>query len=409
MRICCLSAQTLAHVAVGGMSLQTQVLSGAIAARGHEVTIVTTRHPEGRRTDEIDGVRVHYLEDSEPGTAAGAWWSSSAAAFARLHARVPFDLVWSQSIGAASVARRFLRRDVAPPLVSFIHGTGPEMIRSLLNAAALVPADGRGLAPTARRLARCVWNFAFVDPAIYRRSTAVSAVSETVAASVRAWYRVPPERLFVVPNGIDAARFRPDPAVRARERARLGYDAAARVLLVAGVLTRQKGLDVAIAALGQLASRYPTAQLLVVGDGPERAALERAARERGLAARIRFIGAVPADAMPAYYNAADVFLFPTVRVEAFGLVTAEAMATALPVVASKVGAVPEVVADGESGVLVAPGDATAMARAVGTLLDDPRAAAALGERARARAVRDFALAARIDRVLAIFESLVARR
>jgi glycosyltransferase involved in cell wall biosynthesis len=409
MRICCLSTQTSAHVAVGGMSLQTQILSRAIAARGHDVTIVTTRHPDGRASEDDAGVRVCYLRDTRGGSTGGGWWSASAAAFARLHAAEPFDLVWSQSIGGSRVARRFLRRDAPPPLVSFIHGTGAEMARSLLNALVLTPGGWSSTVTTARRLARCVSNFALVDPPVYARATAIIAVSEVVAASVRTWYRVPSERVFVVPNGVDAARFAPDPAVRARERARFGYADTDRVLLVAGVLTRQKGVDFAIDALARLAPRHPTARLLVAGDGPHHAALVRRVHAHGLDARVRFAGAVPASAMPALYNTADVFLFPTVRVEAFGIVAAEAMAAGLPVVVSRVGAVPEVVAHGETGLLVPPGDPAALARAVGELLEDPGRAAALGARARTRAASDFALAARVDRILAIFESLVTKR
>ena len=408
MRICCLSTQTPAHVAVGGMALQTRLLSEGIAARGHEVTVITTRHPDGCTTEERNGVHTHYLAGTRPGITEGGWWGASVAALARLQAEQPFDVVWSQSIAAARVARS-ARCAGAPPLVSFIHGTGPAMARSLINGIVLTPGGWTTTLAASRRLARCVSNFVLVDRPIYRRAGAVIAVSEAVRASIATWYRVPAERLFVVPNGVDTTRFGPDVATRVRERRRLGYDDATRVLLVCGALTPQKGVDVAIEALARLARRDPRVQLVVAGEGPHRAALQRRARTKGVEQLVRFVGAVPADLMPGLYNAADVFLFPTVRVEAFGMVTAEAMATGLPVVVSRVGAIPEVVRDGESGVLVPPGDVDALTAAIEGVLADPERAAALGRRGRERALSTFTLHSRIDRVLAIFEAVAARR
>jgi glycosyltransferase involved in cell wall biosynthesis len=407
MRICCLSAQLPAHVAVGGMSEQTRLLSRMLAAHGHDVTVVTTRHPQGV-TEALDGgVRVLYLPETEPGSIKSGWWRASTGAFARLHADAPFDVVWSQSVAGSRVARRFLRRDTAPPLVAFIHGTGPEMARSLVNALRGTPQSWRAAPTTARRLLRCAANFALVDPPVYRHASAVIAVSRAVAASVRAWYRVPAERVTVVPNGVDTERFRPDDAARARVRARLGYADTDCVLFVAGALTRQKGVDLAIAAYARLVPRHPGLRLLVAGDGAARSVFER--RACALAAAVRFLGAVPPDGMPELYAAADVVLFPTRRVEGFAHVLVEAMATERPVVATRIGGNPDALTDGESGYLVDVDDLDTLVARVDRLAASPELRAGLGRRGRSRVEREFTLAQQAARVVAVFERVVRSR
>jgi glycosyltransferase involved in cell wall biosynthesis len=135
-------------------------------------------------------------------------------------------------------------------------------------------------------------------------------------------------------------------------------------------------------------------RLVVAGDGPARGAVEAAFA--GLPAeRVKWLGALPGDALPPYYLAADVFVWPAVN-EAFGMAILEAQAAGLPVVAGQVGGVPGIVEDGATAILVPPQDARAFADAVALLLDEPARRRAMGAAARARAVRvhDVAAAAR---------------
>jgi glycosyltransferase involved in cell wall biosynthesis len=130
-------------------------------------------------------------------------------------------------------------------------------------------------------------------------------------------------------------------------------------------------------ALGRLAAREW--QLLVVGDGPARAEIE-AALERAAPGRVRFAGAVPEAALPGFYAAADLMVWPAVR-EAYGLAMLEAQAAGLPVVAGREGGVAEVVRDGVTGILTAPRDPAAFAEATERLLRAPGQRQAMGEAA----------------------------
>lgn len=192
------------------------------------------------------------------------------------------------------------------------------------------------------------------------------------------------ERTDVIPSGVDTDRFQPT-VDRAAAKSALGLDPQAPVVGTVGRLEPRKGTATLIAAVAALraAGRHDVSAV-VVGDGPLREALAADADRLGIASQVRLVGdrADVRDVLAAL----DVFVLPS-RTEGMSNALLEAMAMALPVVATAVGGTPEVVADGRSGLLVPPDDATTMARAVERVLADPAFAAALGAAAR-RVVED---------------------
>jgi glycosyltransferase involved in cell wall biosynthesis len=169
----------------------------------------------------------------------------------------------------------------------------------------------------------------------------------------------------------------------------------ARVLLSVARLTKQKGIDVAIRALPLL----PAGTVLVVlGEGPERAALEALAQELGVADRVHLLGRVPD--VSAWLRRAAVLVHPA-RWEGFGLGVLEAMLAGLPVVASRVSSLPELVSDGETGVLVQPDDPSALAAGISSALEQP----GLGSAGRERAKREFSVARMADSTVALYRAL----
>lgn len=174
-------------------------------------------------------------------------------------------------------------------------------------------------------------------------------------------------------------------------------------LAVAGRLVRQKGIDVLLRAFAMVRARVPGARLLVAGEGPERAALERLTLELGIASAVSMLG-YQADLGSALAGA-WVQAVPSRWSESFGLVAAEAMMRGTAVVASRTGGLPEIVQDGETGRLVPPGDPAALAEALVELLQDRGRAESLGKRGRERALAAFDEAAWIERFVALYESL----
>ncbi|HHX40858.1 MAG TPA: colanic acid biosynthesis glycosyltransferase WcaL [Armatimonadetes bacterium] len=195
---------------------------------------------------------------------------------------------------------------------------------------------------------------------------------------------VPAEKIHRVYHGIDTRRFAP-----AKERG----TGPAQILAV-GRLLPKKGLHHLVAACGVLRQRDAQFQLIIAGDGPERDRLERLAAEHGVAGSTAFLGEVIQEELIAIYGRADLFALPCVVTpegDRDGLpnVLLEAMASALPVVSTRVSAIPEAVEDGVTGVLVPPGDVEALAGALERLIQDAGLRHRLGEAARARVERDF--------------------
>ncbi|HEX5759217.1 MAG TPA: glycosyltransferase family 4 protein [Thermoanaerobaculia bacterium] len=241
--------------------------------------------------------------------------------------------------------------------------------------------------------------------ALDRRAAAVVAVSEAVRRAHLERGRIRAEKLVVAHNGVDAAAFRPPAAaqrreLRARVRRELGLPPEALVAITVSVLRPGKGIEVLLAAARDVAAALPEARFVVAGDGPLRAALEVGAREAGVEELLRWIG-FRRD-VAELLAASDLFVLPTLA-DALPTALLEAMAAGLPVVASAVGGVPEVVEDGETGVLVPPGDAAALAHAVAALLPRPERRAAMGERGLRRVEERFSVERWVERLGRIYE------
>jgi glycosyltransferase involved in cell wall biosynthesis len=197
-----------------------------------------------------------------------------------------------------------------------------------------------------------------------RRAEAVLTTSVYCRAAIGRHYRVPAERVRLVPEGIDLPRWRRLLAAQPRS------GDGATILCVARHYPRKHIADL-LCALPAVRQAVPRARALIVGDGPEHANLRALAGELELADAVQFLGSLPDDAQVARcYRQADVFCLPSVQ-EGFGIVFLEAMAAGLPIVAARAAAIPEVVPDGQAGLLVAPSNSAALADALIALLQNP--------------------------------------
>lgn len=221
----------------------------------------------------------------------------------------------------------------------------------------------------------------------------VVAVSRDLAEATRS-LGCPPERLEVLGNGVELERF----TLGAAEREPL--------LVFVGALIRRKAVDVLLDALPAVLSACPGARLVVVGEGPEREALERQALQLGLTGSVTFVGAQSRAETAAWMRRARIFVLPS-REEAFGVVLLEALASGTPCVASRVGGVVDIVAP-DVGVLVPPGDAAALAGAVSGLLQDSSRWVAMSARAREHVVEQGRTWPRVAHRLAEIYRSVAR-
>jgi glycosyltransferase involved in cell wall biosynthesis len=195
---------------------------------------------------------------------------------------------------------------------------------------------------------------------------------------------------------INTDRFRPDAEVRAQVRRDLGCTHGFVVLAVANLI-REKGIDVLLRAMPLTPEDV---RLWVVGTGGETAALQALRDELGLRERVRFFGQQAL--VQPYMQAADCLACPSLWAEAAGLVNLEALSTGLPVLASRIGGIPEYVEDGTAGYLFPPGDHQALAELIRRLHDHPELCSRLGAAARATAVRRFSVPAKINDYLDLY-------
>ncbi len=230
--------------------------------------------------------------------------------------------------------------------------------------------------------------FRYVERVATRSASRVITITDALRRFVVDEVGLPARKVEVIHYGLDAL---PEPWGDSPE---VPLPDGARVLLCVSRLAEQKGVDVAVRALPAIRERHPDAVLVVLGEGPERPRL---------AAEGVYLPGRTGD-VAAWYRRAELLVHPA-RWEGFGLALLEAMLAAKPVVATRVSSVPELVADGETGLLVPPDDASSLAGAVLALLDNQARAAAMGEAGLARARSEFSVAKMADRTAAVYARL----
>jgi glycosyltransferase involved in cell wall biosynthesis len=226
-------------------------------------------------------------------------------------------------------------------------------------------------------------------------------VSQAVADFSVSRARLAPKKIIVIPNGVDVARFS---NARPADLSQFGIPPGSQVLLTIGRLDRQKGLRDLIEAAALVVAKHPDAHFLLVGEGPERAALERAIREKELVARVHFAG-WRAD-VPELL-AASCALALSSHWEGLPNVILEAMAAGRPVAATQVEGTTELVIAGRTGLIVSRQSPQSLAVALESLLADPTRAAAMGQAGRERVAAEFSWEKMVGRYVELYQSILA--
>ena len=274
------------------------------------------------------------------------------------------DIIHSHDVKSDALARLLQRRMPELKIVSTLHGWTARTAKGRL--------------------------YERLDKWLLRTFDRVIAVSGATRLRAQAGGKLDP---VVIHNGIDTGRWKPS------DRPIRKLDAPFTVGFI-GRLSAEKNP----AGVVEVASRCPGMRFLVAGEGPERTVVESRLREERLADRVSLLGQVGPDDLPAFFSGLDAVLL-TSWTEGLPLTLLEAGAMALPVVATAVGGVPELVRDGETGWLAPAGDYDALAGNLRTLRDDPAGSSAMGHRARQRVETDFSLAGVIDRIARIYREL----
>jgi glycosyltransferase involved in cell wall biosynthesis len=389
---------TLAHGVGGGMERHADLLARGLAARGHHVTVVTTAGGDAATKDA--GVETLAIPGTTWRRYQARWWSESYAQLRARHAAAPYDAMLSESAGALGYLSA-ARRDLNLRSLVVLHGSARGDVTTAWRGA----RTARGL----YRLLRVGWR---VPRLVLRWRSAVpdvdrwTAVSGSVAAENASELGVAPERIGVIPCGVDVDRFRPDPSARDGFRRRLGFGADVPILSLATRLESEKGVHVALAAIANLKKRHPALKALVAGDGSSAGHLRRHASTLGLGDSVVFLGRLDHEDLRRLHAAADVFVLPSLCHEALPMSLLEAQATGLPAVASAVGGVRGALADESTGLLVPPDDPAALTAALDDLLRDRARRVAMGAAARTRALARFSVSTMVEAIEALVADMV---
>jgi glycosyltransferase involved in cell wall biosynthesis len=209
-----------------------------------------------------------------------------------------------------------------------------------------------------------------IEKLVYRNAARFIMLSRAFADLAIREYGVPPDRVRVVPGGVDVARFAL-PISRRDARARLGWPADRPLVVTVRRLVRAKGVDHLNEAASALRERIPDAYVVIVGTGPLASELRQAILDRGLHDTVLLAGHATENDLPYIYRAADLFVVPTVTLEGFGLVVVEALAAGTPTLVTPIGGLPDVVRALDPGLVLSGYAPEALARGIGDALEDP--------------------------------------
>jgi glycosyltransferase involved in cell wall biosynthesis len=339
----------------GGAARVIREQSRRLAGRGHRVTVLA-RHPGGDvpLRGHLDSVPVvHYPVDRRHPLAFGLTSLTGARrAFRELGGGQGWDaVIFHQPFSAAAIAA--LLPSAVRRLYVFHSPAGAEFTLRAQSPnggpeAAWTPLGALVLRRLERRAVGSVGTI-----------IVLSEFSRRVLEETHERLAVP---VVLIPGGVDLERFRP-PVDRAGLRERLGWPATGPVLLTVRDLQPRMGIDTLVRALQVLRARRELT-CVIGGQGPLRPHLEGLARDLGLGPAVRFVGHVAEEVLPLHYQAAELFVLPTRVLEGFGLVTIEALACGTPVVATPVGATPEILGPLEPRLLAADGTPGALAEAI---------------------------------------------
>lgn len=368
---------------VGGVARHCNGLAKALAHKRFGVHVITLGFPGAPGYEEIDGVKVHRFP-IELGHPNFITWTLLFNHFLEkglsdLSQQVKLDLIhvhdWLTAPSGISF-KHFMNK----PMVLTVHST--EHGRSSLHSPDSYTIDG------------IEWW------ATYEANKIIVA-SNSMRGEVCGHFQVPEEKVKIIPNGIDVTKFHMSED-RQAVRSRYGVQSHEKLVLCVGRLVPQKGIEYLVRAVPAIADRYPQAKFVFVGEGWLRDYLESVSRSTGHQWKIKFTGFLPDEELPALMTSADVLVIPSVY-EPFGIVALEGMAAGVPVVASQIGGLAEVIDHDRTGVFVYARNPESIAWGVDHVLSNPDHARWITQNAREKAKKIYSWEAIADRTIDIYK------
>jgi len=402
MRICFFSTVTYWHGIKGGMEIHGKLLSEGLVKRGHGVTVISSRNPSNIDFEEKNGISINYLRNTTFGSKRKNWPIASRNKFLELNKENPFNIILSQQSSAYGFPQSLLEKNKIP-LVTRVAGTQLDMLISVYNQTLNLK---RGFLELFKEILRTFYNYFLVELPLYHKSTELIVVSHHLADSLKKFYFINQKKINLVFHGTNTEIFKPDKKSGYFVRDKYGISTGSKVLLIASTVSRQKGFNIALTAFKEILSIHSNMKLLVVGDGVYLEDLKRLADQFGIQNNVIFTGHVSNDEISGFYNASDIFLLPTLRVEGFPRVLIEAMSCGKPVVASRIGGILSIIDDNKNGLLITPGNVSELVEKVLFLLKNEAFGSQLADNARKEVIKKFSLDKMLEKTIKVFETAI---
>lgn len=382
----------------GGVAMWNYAIAHAYSALGHQMTVIASRvSPNIPAEQERDGIRVHRLLVRDayrwrrlPGIGRYvrevqqlAYARRVDRALRELHREQPIDVVEFADVNAEGF---FYVRHPMTPVIVRCHT--PTLVLKHYYGAREMPFDTRIIG--------------WCEKDMIRRAHALTAPSCDMAQTIANECGVPIASIAVIPNALPLDGFRKHSTTQSPNHP--------ITILHVGRLERAKGVTLLAQAIPHVVQQVPNVRFVFVGDDrpiahgtSQRAELEAQLREAGARGSVEFLGGVDQPTLLDEYCRADICVVPSLLYESFSYTCAQAMAAGKPVVASRIGGIPETVEDGVSGVIVEPGDAEQLAEAIMRVARDPALRERMGRAGRDKAARDFDPTMVAQRNLEVYE------
>jgi glycosyltransferase involved in cell wall biosynthesis len=358
------------HPHIGGVESYVLALSKELMKKRHDVTVYTTLLPNTKENENIEGVNVKRIKPLFTLLKTPVTPSLKISGYDIVHAHSPPPF-------HSYFAARFCKKNKIPFVLTY--HCDPE-IPSFLG-----------------RLISAMYMRTFGIYAL-KNADRIIVSTKTYAATSRAMWNYEPA---VIPSAVDIKEFNPNvDGNDIREK----YNLDGNVVLFVGRLVEHKGLEYLIRSARSVDAKY-----LIVGEGELRRKFEEEVKNLGLSDKIIFTGKVSSTELPKYYAASNVFVLPSVaRLEAFGLVIAEAMSCGKPVIVSDIPGVRELITDNVEGVLVPPMDEKVLSEKINILLSNPEMRKRMGESGRKKVEEKFSWERVIGEIEKVYEEVVSR-
>jgi glycogen(starch) synthase len=372
---------------VGGIARHCEGLAQALVKLGHDVHLFTLDFPGSPEYEEMEGVKV-YRASTELGHPNFLTWVLLFNHFlskkmADVTSKVDFDVMHVHDWLAAFSGITF-KHYTKKPMVLTVHSTEIGRAQGLHS-------------PDSFSINGIEWWSNY-------EANRVIVCSQSMKDEICNHFNLPQNKVDVIPNAIDASKYE-IPVDRGAVRQRYGVGWGEKLVLCVGRLVPQKGVEYFIRAIPKIARRFPEAKYVIVGEGWSRDLLEGEARASGHADKIRFTGFASDIEVINLMTSADVLVVPSIY-EPFGIVALEGMATGVPVVASQVGGLAEVIEHDKTGLFVYPRSPDSIAWGIGRILSDPDHARWIAENAKEKLHKAYSWEAVAMKTVEVYKKVV---